>query len=1497
VQVNFYAVFMKRLLILLATNILAICGITADNFPLYSLPDTMDVCEGTVVNISNLSGFVIDPEFTLVLIYNGITLPAGTTHISTVSGLNVLALHTFKENLHYWDTIFVNSWVAPYFVLANSDTLICQNKPIELYADFVNCDTFYWENDVSHSIYPNGTVLNCVSDSSFTAYGFTQHCDPKTDRFTIGVIPDLPLDSIHIWLSQTHIVQCFGTYCTFNLNSLIETDADMIPYAEKKWILNGIQVDSIVNSLPAPFNTYTLHYNALVYKMTDCGLVTGTVSKILELIIEEPSGGCSFQVNGIGDEYLSCQPTNITITHNHVSDIYVFAENISVVSAQGNDISQENYNPETGTFQCVLNAFLDDILYVSIPYYDSCYRAYCVFQDTIYFHPKQVSLSFFAEYCIGSAIHIYAYANPDTNDWNFYLDSLIFGNNTYHFILVGGHSRTYLHYSSEEPVSDYLDGFTIPVQVVTERCGYLDTAEVEIIPALSTTCYPYIATNQTCYGDTTVVTVIERRYDKSYIKSLQFDFTDKMPIVRVDTLVYANGTIDSTRYLRYYLISYELLQNNFTCTIVYSDNGKETDTIIYYNFTLKTNICRPQLDAPVTCPCYTVPLQIINQNVYGHILSVNFYADDSIEYNRTSASSSIWNYSFKTSVAQTIYADICYKAGDSTVCYTDSFAPINPILCVPHLDYFDGRACLNDTIVFTFVSNEFFAYHYEYADWNCTTPVRFDSINGNYLYFSTIASRDIIFDVTFYFTDCTGDTIKYRFSDAILAARYVNIFDVGYIAVCEENTANLLDYVNECISELYCWNCTLSNTVQIPQGLDSMKFYVRAHSECNCDGMPYYLDDTIIVYRDKPGTVVVHPYDSICEGSAIQLKCNQIGVYDYVTWVKNGDTLAKHLPYNQSIIMEIVDVDAWYKVICDNSCYPTSDSFYLHAISNPPSEVVVSNVCPDRPTTLMLKWNGACDSSLTHWVYLEDSLFSGKLYLGDADTAIYEYFTYMTNGCMRHIIDTFYTAQLPNIQIVTDYAEANDSVVICLQDILDGKLTLHAVGGLYYQWLAPPEYNDDMPHPIDSITITTVVDNVLVIGVDSNTCQNIAILHVITDKDFGTPNWGSDSSICKYYPVYFIADTSLWYNTYTWISPNNVIYNSAQVDISRFEVQDSGRWTLLTAHANCIDTSFFRLKMKYFEDPIVDVKTFYCEHDTIVLCTKNNDGYSFYWYRSDSSFLVSTDNSIVFYDASDNVSGNYYLQVETKGCYYTTPDFPINIHKIRLNLPDSAFICMYGSTEIGLYNPNFTYLWNTGKTSAIISITEGGIYSVRFTDNECSNTDSILVTERWRPYFHLGNDTIICEEDEIFLYVDVPDSDNIVWQDGSHDNPYSVTFRDTYIATVERNECIAFDTIVVKEKFCRPLYFPTAFMPNSTIEENRIFKVVGTVSTDLIEYQMVIYDKSGQLVFQTNDPNIAWDGNFNGNPAPPAAYAYKVQLLSIADSKERQYVGTILLLR
>jgi len=90
-----------------------------------------------------------------------------------------------------------------------------------------------------------------------------------------------------------------------------------------------------------------------------------------------------------------------------------------------------------------------------------------------------------------------------------------------------------------------------------------------------------------------------------------------------------------------------------------------------------------------------------------------------------------------------------------------------------------------------------------------------------------------------------------------------------------------------------------------------------------------------------------------------------------------------------------------------------------------------------------------------------------------------------------------------------------------------------------------------------------------------------------------------------------------------------------------------------------------------------------------------------------------------------------------------------------------------------------------------------------------------------------------------------------------------------------------------------PLFFmPNAFNPGST--NYRFRPVQAFVETG--SFRMMIYNKWGQLIFETEDIYNGWDGYSNGRPAPADVYAYRIWYKSYqGESFEKR--GTVTLVR
>ncbi len=137
------------------------------------------------------------------------------------------------------------------------------------------------------------------------------------------------------------------------------------------------------------------------------------------------------------------------------------------------------------------------------------------------------------------------------------------------------------------------------------------------------------------------------------------------------------------------------------------------------------------------------------------------------------------------------------------------------------------------------------------------------------------------------------------------------------------------------------------------------------------------------------------------------------------------------------------------------------------------------------------------------------------------------------------------------------------------------------------------------------------------------------------------------------------------------------------------------------------------------------------------------------------------------------------------------------------------------------------------------------------------------------------------------------------WNPGGSSSQYlDVVEEGIYIATVtDFNCCTNSDTVEIKYA---SLSYPTAFKPGSSVSENSTFGVVGNLGA-ISKYQIRIFNRWGQMIFETDNPLEGWDGNQDGSAAPMGTYIYSSVFTSfesgIQSSIDIKNTGTVTLIR
>jgi gliding motility-associated-like protein len=121
---------------------------------------------------------------------------------------------------------------------------------------------------------------------------------------------------------------------------------------------------------------------------------------------------------------------------------------------------------------------------------------------------------------------------------------------------------------------------------------------------------------------------------------------------------------------------------------------------------------------------------------------------------------------------------------------------------------------------------------------------------------------------------------------------------------------------------------------------------------------------------------------------------------------------------------------------------------------------------------------------------------------------------------------------------------------------------------------------------------------------------------------------------------------------------------------------------------------------------------------------------------------------------------------------------------------------------------------------------------------------------------------------------------------GNEDQLYSIEIK-------TNTGCITIDTQQVKVIKGVDIYVPNAFTPNGD-GRNEILRPT-LMGVKELEYFRV-YNRWGQLMFETKTKRDGWDGRLNGSPQPTTVVVWEVQALGV-DGKIYNQKGTSVLVR
>jgi gliding motility-associated-like protein len=266
-----------------------------------------------------------------------------------------------------------------------------------------------------------------------------------------------------------------------------------------------------------------------------------------------------------------------------------------------------------------------------------------------------------------------------------------------------------------------------------------------------------------------------------------------------------------------------------------------------------------------------------------------------------------------------------------------------------------------------------------------------------------------------------------------------------------------------------------------------------------------------------------------------------------------------------------------------------------------------------------------------------------------------------------------------------------------------------------------------------------------------------------------------------------------------------------------------------------------------------------------------------------NSYLWNTGDTLQTINVS--ATGQYIVNTTVPGCTFSDT-INVSIHPLPVvDIGNDTTLCP-GETIVldATGAPENVYQWNNNSTTATQTVNATGNYSVAVSYFGCTAFDSVQIVVL--PPLHLGDEISLCGKYNLTLDAANPGA-TYLWSNGSTSPSIDITDPGIYSVIVSNGACVLSDSVVVTGNEGEGLLFiPNTFTPNRN-NVNDIFKAYGE---GIVTFHMRIFDRWGNMIFETQDMNAGWDGTYKGNIVQIDTYAYTIDYETECNGGERKAI-------
>jgi gliding motility-associated-like protein len=340
---------------------------------------------------------------------------------------------------------------------------------------------------------------------------------------------------------------------------------------------------------------------------------------------------------------------------------------------------------------------------------------------------------------------------------------------------------------------------------------------------------------------------------------------------------------------------------------------------------------------------------------------------------------------------------------------------------------------------------------------------------------------------------------------------------------------------------------------------------------------------------------------------------------------------------------------------------------------------------------------------------------------------------------------------------------------------------------------------------------------------------------------------------------------------------------------------------------NCADSQSVQITV--YDNPVMQLVASdlaICPGEVINLTVTGANTYS--WNGGELSGLTGDNQSFI-----PSQTATYTVVGENLYGCTDTADLQIVVNPAPFvsTSPDTA-ICLGEEVVLNAFGAQ-TYIWNDGTngSSNMTSPLNSAVYQVIGSNNfGCSDTASLNVTVHPLPeaiiqvnptMVYSDNPTVQFSNNSIGASFSVWNFDNgelLETSATSFDYTYAQQ-EGNYLATLTVSNqfgCTDFSFVPIEVIGDIIYYIPNTFTPDGD-EFNNVFLPVFSSGFDPYNYILTIYNRWGEVVYESKDYLIGWDGDYNGQLCPTGIYTYAITYKAIGTDFKKTITGHVELLR